>query len=137
MTIKWLTALASAATIGFGVWHLFVPRQWNWYSYMDPAATELVLAVRAINFFFSFSLILLGVINLLIVFGETKSTYPLVVVLGASSLLWLARVVMQLLYPQGTITPMLQYGMLAGFVVVFLLYAIATFLVWRCGYCTS
>lgn len=131
ITIKWLTALASAATIAFGVWHLFVPRQWKWYSYMDPAATELMLAVRAINFFFSFSLILLGLVNVLIVFGETKSAYPLVVVLGASSLLWLARVVMQVIYPQGTIHSVLQFGMLAGFIVVFLLYAAATLLAGR------
>lgn len=95
---------------------------------MDPAATELVLAVRAINFFFSLSLILFGLVNLLIVFGETKSTYPLVVALGASSLLWLARVGMQVIYPQGTSNPALQNGMLSGFGVVFLLYAAATLL---------
>jgi len=115
--IKWLTALASAATIGFGVWHLFVPSQWNWYSYMVKSATELVLAVQAINIFFSLSLILFGLVNLLIVFGETRSTYPLSVVLDASSLLWLARVVMQVMYPQGTINPVLQSGMLAGFAI--------------------
>jgi hypothetical protein len=32
--------------------------------------------------------------------------------------LWAARVVMQLLYPQGSMNPALQYGMLAAFVVI-------------------
>ena len=84
---------------------------------MVKSATKLVLAVQAINIFFSLSLILFGLVNLLIVFGETRSTYPLWVVLDASSLLWLARVVMQVMYPQGTINPVLQYGMLAGFAI--------------------
>jgi len=38
-----LVTVGSAATIGFGVWHFFVPRIWNWYSYFDPSAVELVL----------------------------------------------------------------------------------------------
>jgi len=49
---KILVITGSAISIGFGIWHLFVPRIWDWYSYIDPSATELVLAVRAINFFF-------------------------------------------------------------------------------------
>jgi hypothetical protein len=64
----------------------------------------------------------------MIVDGETKSTYPLVVVLGASSLPWLARVVMQMICPQGTINQAMQYGMLSGFRVVFLFYAADTLL---------
>jgi len=40
-----LVTLGSAASIGFGIWHFFVPQMWDWYSYIDASATELVLAV--------------------------------------------------------------------------------------------
>jgi hypothetical protein len=113
-----LVTFGSAASIGFGVWHLFVPRIWNWYSYIDPAATELVVAVRAINVFFSLSLVLFGVMNLLMAYGRSVDRFSLLVVLGATCVLWAARVVMQLLYPQGSMNPALQYGMLAAFVVI-------------------
>jgi len=43
--------------------------------------------------------------------------------------LWLTRVVFQLVYPQGSANPVLQYGMLATFTVVFLCYAISLFFV--------
>jgi hypothetical protein len=41
-----LITLGSAASIGFGVWHFFVPRLWDWYSYIDASATALVVAMR-------------------------------------------------------------------------------------------
>jgi hypothetical protein len=50
-----LVILGSSASIGFGIWHFFVPEAWKWYSYIDANATELVTAVRAINAFFSLS----------------------------------------------------------------------------------
>jgi hypothetical protein len=53
--VKILVTLGSSASTGFGIWHFFVPKAWNWYSYIDIAATELILAVRAINVFFSLS----------------------------------------------------------------------------------
>ena len=43
--IKTLTTIGSLVTIGFGAWHFFVPTVWNWYAYIDPAATELNLPV--------------------------------------------------------------------------------------------
>jgi hypothetical protein len=49
-----------AASTGFGMWHSFVPRSRDWYAYIDPAATELVKTVRAINAFFSLSLAAVG-----------------------------------------------------------------------------
>jgi hypothetical protein len=113
-----LISVGSAASIGFGVWHFFVPSVWNWYSYMDTSATELVLAVRAINIFFSLSLVLLGLMNLLVGLGSHANRYSVAVVLGATCVLWVARVVLQLVYPQGSKTPLLQYGMLVSFVLV-------------------
>ena len=54
---KILVTFGSSASIAFGVWHFFVPRAWKWYSYIDPNATELIAAIRAINMFFSLSLV--------------------------------------------------------------------------------
>jgi hypothetical protein len=44
--------------------------------------------------------------------------------LAATSVLWLTRVAFQVVYPQGTLYPGLQYGMLLAFVIVTLCYAI-------------
>ena len=61
--------------IGFGIWHFFVPRIWNWYSYIKPEATELFAAVRAVNFFFSLSLVLIGAANIISLFPAALCTY--------------------------------------------------------------
>ncbi len=53
LLVKILVTIGSSASIGFGIWHFFVPEAWKWYSYIDIHATELVAAVRAINVFFS------------------------------------------------------------------------------------
>ncbi len=63
--VKILVTFGSLASIGFGIWHFFVPRAWKWFSYIDANATELVAAVRAINVFFSLSLVLFGIVNIL------------------------------------------------------------------------
>jgi hypothetical protein len=124
-----LVTLGSAASIGFGVWHFFVPSLWNWYSYIDASATELVVAIRAINVFFSLSLVLFGLMNLLLAYGPDKSRYAAVVVLGATCILWSTRVVMQIAYPQGSMSPALQYGLLVAFALVLACYAIPLVLV--------
>jgi fucose 4-O-acetylase-like acetyltransferase len=126
-----LITLGSAASIGFGVWHFFVPVLWNWYSYIDASATELVLAIRAINVFFSLCLVLFGLMNLLLAYGPDKSRYATVVVLGATCSLWSARVVMQIVYPQGSLSAILQYGMLLAFALVLACHAVSLVLVIR------
>lgn len=103
---------------GFGIWHFFVPKAWNWYSYIAPEATELIVAVQAINVFFSLSLALFAAVDVLVVFGA-NSRFASVAVLGASAALWAARCAMQIACPQGTISPALQYGMLAAFLLIF------------------
>jgi hypothetical protein len=128
LLVKVLVLVGSTVSIGFGVWHFFVPGWWNWYSYIDRGATELVLAVRAINAFFSLSLVLFGVVNVLLVWAGRSNRYSVVVVLAATCILWTTRVVFQLVYPQGSANPVLQYGMLAAFTVVFLCYAISLFI---------
>ncbi len=124
LIIKALVIIGSVASIGFGIWHFTVPQTWKWYSYINADATELVAAVRAINVFFSLSLVLFGIMNILLVYGDRSNRYSVLVVLAATCALWLSRVALQLLYPQGTLYPGLQYGMLSAFLVVTLCYAI-------------
>jgi len=128
LLVKILVLIGSAVSIGFGVWHFFVPGWWDWYSYIDRSATELVLAVRAINAFFSLSLVLFGVVNVLLVWGKRSNRYSIGVFLAATCVLWMTRLVFQLVHPQGSASPVLQYGMLAVFTVVLLCYAISLFI---------
>jgi hypothetical protein len=123
--VKILVMIGSTASIGFGIWHFFVPRAWNWYSYIDINATELVAAVRAINAFFSLSLVLFGVVNILLIYGDNSNKYSIIVMLTATCILWLTRVLFQVIYPQGSLYPGLQYGMLSAFVIVTLCYLIS------------
>jgi hypothetical protein len=125
LLLKLLVTFGSSVSIGFGVWHFFVPKAWKWYSYMDPAATELAVAVRALNVFFSLSLVLFGLMNILFIFSGKANRYAVIVLLAATCVLWLTRLVFQIIYPQGSINPALQYGMLAAFVVVTLCYLVS------------
>ena len=122
--VKFLVTVGSSASIGFGLWHFFVPRIWNWYSYMDTRVIELIIAVRAVNFFFSLSLVLFGVLNLLFTFGGRANRFSTIVLLAATSILWLTRVVLQVIYPQGSISRALQFGMLATFLLITLCYTV-------------
>jgi hypothetical protein len=123
-----LICFGSIATAGFGVWHLFVPQIWSWYSYMNTNAKELILAVRALNVFLSTSLILFGIVNVLLELGKANR-YSTMVVLGATCVLWLIRVLFQILYPQGSIAPPLQYGMLAAFIGIFACFLVSFLIV--------
>lgn len=123
-SVKILVTIGSLASIGFGIWHFFVPVIWNWYSYIDDQATELIVAVRAINVFFSLSLVLFGIVNLLFNLSGNANRYSIIVVLAVTCILWLTRLLFQLIYPQGTINPLLQYGMLSAFIIVNLCYLI-------------
>jgi hypothetical protein len=125
LLVKSLVIFGSSASIGFGIWHFFVPKAWNWYSYIDTNATELVAAVRAINAFFSLSLVLFGIVNILLIYGDKSNRYSIIVMLAATCVLWLTRVAFQVIYPQGSLYPGLQYGMLSAFVIVTLCYLIS------------
>ena len=128
MLSKLLATFASAVSIGFGIWHFSVPSVWRWYDYMAEDAAELVLAVRATNVFFSLSLVLIGVLNLIFTYSSKSTEFAFDVMMAASCVLWLTRVVMQIIYPQGSINPWLQYGMLAGFILTFLCFSAALIL---------
>ena len=124
LLVKILVMIGSSASIGFGIWHFFVPKAWNWYSYININATELVAAVRAINVFFSLSLVLFGIVNILLIYGDKSNRYSIIVMLAATCVLWLTRVLFQVIYPQGSLYPGLQYGMLSAFMIVTLCYLI-------------
>lgn len=126
---KVLVTIGSSASIAFGIWHFFVPKVWHWYSYIDARATELIIAVRAINVFFSLSLVLFGIVNILFVLGGRANRYSVIVMLIATCIFWLTRLIIQLIYPQGSINPVLQYGMLSAFIVVNLCYLISLWIV--------
>ena len=127
LIVNVLVTIGSTASIGFGIWHFFVPRAWNWYSYIDPAATELIIAIRAINVFFSLSLVLFGALNMLLIHGDKANRYSIIVMLAATSILWLTRSIFQFVYPQGSINPLLQYGMLVAFVGITLCHIISLY----------
>jgi len=129
LLVKILVMLGSCASIGFGIWHFFVPTAWKWYSYMDVNATELVAAVRAINAFFSLSLVLFGIVNILLVYGDKSNRYSIIVMLAATCVLWITRVIFQVIYPQGSLYPGIQYGMLSAFMIVALCYLISLLIV--------
>jgi hypothetical protein len=129
LLVKFLVSFGSSVSIGFGIWHFFVPKAWKWYSYIDANATELIVAVRAINGFFSLSLVLFGIINILLVYGDKSNRYSIIVVLAATCILWLTRLVFQLIYPQGSMNPVLQYGMLSAFIIVSLCYVISLYII--------
>ena len=126
---KTLVGIGSVASIGFGVWHFFVPSLWKWYSYIDPNATELIVAIRAINVFFSLSLVLFGVLNILFIFGGNSNRYSIIALLVATCILWLTRTVFQVIYPQGSLVSGLQYFMLAAFTIVSLSYLISLIII--------
>jgi len=128
MISRILATIASAITIGFGLWHFFVPAIWRWYDYVYETATELIVAVRAVNAFFSLSLVLLGSLNLVFIYSLRSTPFALNIVLAVSCLLWFTRVIWQLIYPQGSMNPRLQYGMLAVFFLTFGLYMLALIL---------
>jgi hypothetical protein len=125
LLVKSLVIFGSSASIGFGIWHFFVPNAWKWYSYIDGNATELVAAIRAINAFFSLSLVLFGIVNILLIYGDKSNRYSIIVMLAATCILWLTRVAFQVYYPQGSLYPGLQYGMLSAFVIISVCYLIS------------
>jgi len=129
LLVKILVIVGSISSIGFGIWHFFVPEMWNWYSYIDINATELVVAIRAINVFFSLSLVLFGIVNILFIYGDQSNRYSIIVMLAATCILWLTRVALQVIYPQGSMSPLLQYGMLSAFIIVSQCYIVSLYLV--------
>jgi hypothetical protein len=121
-----LLTIGSTITIAFEVWHLFVPLIWKWYSYFPKDAKELIVAVRAINLFFSISLIMFGLIMMVFINRKPIGIFYVKCIGIALSIIWGTRIISQLIWPQGSISPILQYGMLGTFILTFIILAFAT-----------
>ncbi|RBP66767.1 hypothetical protein DES36_105152 [Alkalibaculum bacchi] len=82
-----------------GIWHFFVPYSSNWFSYIPDAPTEIIQSINYINFCFSF--LLVGISLLLIIVqkklfdgsGELRVFYVFF------TLIWLSRIIIQLIWP--------------------------------------
>lgn len=129
MYYKISTYLGSAISICFGIWHFFIPTIFEWYSYIDTNAQELVLAVKATNLFFSLFMVLLGTMNILLIGNKQTSKHTIMTLLTINIILWFIRVVVQIIAPQGTINFYMQYGMLSAFIIVLFFY-ISAFIVY-------
>jgi hypothetical protein len=129
MSRKGFITIGSLISVGFGLWHFFIPSIWNWYSYIDPLATELMIAVRAMNIFFSLLLVLLGIANIIVVFRVTHDRFTYLVLISISVILWATRVILQIIYPQGSQNQILQYCMLSIFIFVLLCYLMGLFFI--------
>lgn len=118
---------ASLITIGVGLWHFFIPSIWKWYSYFTENSNELITAIRAINFFFSLCLVLMGSITILFIWHKEIQIFYLKSLLTGMIILWAARVIMQVIYPQGSASALLQYSMLSIFIITLVLFIVSMF----------
>jgi hypothetical protein len=69
--------------------------------------------------------VLFGIVNLLLIYGNKSNRYSIIVMLAATCIMWVTRSVFQLIYPQGSISPVLQYGMLSAFIIISLCYIVS------------
>jgi len=111
--------------LGFGLWHFAVPGIYGWQSYVPEAPQSLVDAVAATNFFMSLSLSMFGASNIVMPLLAESATPLGRYWLWANVGLWTTRVVYQLVKPQGSHNPALQWGMTGAFVLTDLLFIVA------------
>jgi len=117
--------IGGVVALGFGAWHFAVPGLYRWQSYVPDAPDSLVRAVDATNFFFSLSLSMIGAMNIVMPF-ITDAAEPFTRVwLWTNVGLWTSRVVYQLVKPQGSHSPALQWGMSAAFLLADALMVVA------------
>jgi hypothetical protein len=109
-------------TLGFGIWHFFIPSMFGWYDYLQDDPVELSRGVGASNFFLSFSLSLIGATSVAIPSLFPESGPVNTAWLWANVGLWTARSIYQAVAPQGTQVHGLAQSMLAGFIVTDLLF---------------
>ena len=109
-------------TLGFGVWHFFIPSMFGWYDYLQDDPAELTRGVGASNFFLSLSLSLIGATSVASPSLFPDSSPANTAWLWANVCLWTARSIYQAVAPQGSQVPGLAQSMLAGFIVTDLLF---------------
>jgi hypothetical protein len=114
-----------AVALGFGLWHFAVPELYGWQSYVPEAPQSLVVVVAATNFFLSFTLSFVGASNIAMPLLADSSTPVGRYWLWGNVALWTARAAYQLVKPQGSHNPLLQWGMAGAFVVTDVLFLVA------------
>jgi hypothetical protein len=70
-----------------------------------------------------------GVVMLVFIYRKPIIAFYVRVVSISLALLWGVRVVLQIVWPQGSMTPALQFGMLSAFIAVFVLFAFSSFMI--------
>ena len=117
--------VGGSVALGFGLWHFAVPGIYAWQSYVPDAPQSLVDAVAATNFFMSFSLSLVGATSIAMPLLADSAEPVVRYWLWANVGLWTARAGYQLVKPQGTHNPALQWGMAGAFIATDLLFIVA------------
>jgi hypothetical protein len=106
-------------TLLFGIWHLFVPKLYKWFSYIPDVPLELKNAITATNFFLSLALILISVLAFLIFQNSTPSRMILQIICFPLGILWAARLIYQVFIPQGLMIQNLRYYLIIIFLIPF------------------
>jgi len=119
-----LAATGGAVTLGFGIWHLFVPSLYGWLPYLEAQPEELKRGILATNFFFGVSLSILGGWSIAVptVFHEQELLNRRW--LWTMTGLWAVRAGYQIVSPQGRMIPGLSAIMLAAFIATDLLFLV-------------
>ncbi len=95
-----------------GIWHFSVPYSFKWYSYIPDAPIEIYQSINYINFCFSF---LLTGISLLLMMVQKQLFADLIelkVFYVFFVLVWLSRVIIQIIWPWPS---SLQMWLVVGF----------------------
>lgn len=127
--IKVVILVGSIITLGFAVWQFLVPWKFKWFSYMPNISKELENSIKATNFLFALSLLLLGSLSLIVTSWLWENTLIVKIVLVIMSILWTARVVYQIIKPQGKMIQHLSTIILGAFIITDLLFVIPMFIV--------
>ncbi len=127
--IKIVILIGSMITLGFAVWQFLVPWKYRWSSYMPNISKDLDNSIKATNFFFALSLLLLGSLSLIVTSWLWENTLIVKIVLVIMSILWTARVVYQITKPQGKMIQHVSTIILGTFIITDLLFVIPLFIV--------
>jgi Kef-type K+ transport system membrane component KefB len=127
--IKIVILIGSMITLGFAVWQFLVPWKYRWSSYMPNISKDLDNSIKATNFFFALSLLLLGSLSLIVTSWLWENTLIVKIVLVIMSILWTARVVYQIIKPQGKMIQHVSTIILGTFIITDLLFVIPLFIV--------
>ncbi|MHA1446566.1 MAG: hypothetical protein ACTSSN_07740 [Candidatus Heimdallarchaeaceae archaeon] len=127
--IKIVILVGSIITLGFAIWHFLVPWKYRLFSHMPNISKDLVNTIKATNFFFALSLLLLGSLSLIVTSWLWENTLIVKIVLVMMSILWTARVIYQIIKPQGKMLQHVSTIILGTFIITDLLFVIPMFIV--------